>query len=80
MSKACQYATNENKLNASMKEVSLKDSQVAFQKTSLRLRTPKKVDINGKNKSLFLVMHCPTKKMSSKCKRTTNKVVCTLLD
>jgi hypothetical protein len=25
-------------------------------------------------------MHCPTKKMSSKCKRTTNKVVCTLLD
>jgi hypothetical protein len=33
MSKTRQYATNEIKFNASMKEVSLKDAQVAFQKT-----------------------------------------------
>jgi len=32
MSKACQYGTNEVKFNASMKEVSLKDAQVVFQK------------------------------------------------
>jgi hypothetical protein len=33
MSKTCQYATNEVKFNVTMKEVSLKDAQVAFQKT-----------------------------------------------
>jgi hypothetical protein len=33
MSKACQYATNEAKVGAAMKEVSLKYAQIAFQKT-----------------------------------------------
>jgi hypothetical protein len=33
MSKACQYAMNEVYVGAGMKEVNLKDAQVAFQKT-----------------------------------------------
>ncbi len=62
------------------RKLAWKMPKLLFKRQSSRLRSPKKVDINGKRKSLFVVMHHPTKKMSWKCKRTTNKVVCTLLD
>ncbi len=35
MSKVCQYATNDAKFGVGMKKMSLKDSQVALQKTNI---------------------------------------------
>jgi hypothetical protein len=44
MSKACQYVMNETKVGVGMKEVSLKDVQVDFQRQLLKLKCLERVD------------------------------------
>jgi hypothetical protein len=58
MSKACQYANNEAKIGVGVKEVSLKDARATIKKISPRIRSLRRVKLNGKR--LTMKVACNT--------------------
>jgi hypothetical protein len=63
MSKACQYATNDNKVVASLKHVNVKNVQISLQKTITWTKKHEKGRWSGKRHVLKVDCNIENKKL-----------------
>jgi hypothetical protein len=64
MSKACQYVTNEVKVNVGMKQINLKDAHAIFQKT---ITLTEKSGMNGRRFAMKLTRCTKLKTLVKTC-------------